>query len=925
MNKGVALVIRVDRNIVVNEISYICPRLISASIDIYGCKTKIISVYAPTEPGTDNAKTVFYRELCKHTKTEKHRKLIVLGDFNATTNAVKVHACIRPSSDLTEIDSNVNGERMLNFARDQDLSIMNTWFKHPEHHQITWYSHDIHNTKKTLDYLLCCNWLRQYCCDCRVRTSYDFNSDHKLLVTTFRTPKTKSARFRKRTAIKKRKLDLKFFMTDEELQREFIRTVNNNFENLQVDNSVDEKHADIVRILNETSRAKIPTKNPSKNETPWRNDPELDDLLKQRDEARRTNASKLTIRTLTRRILNRHKVLKNEFFKAEADKINYYAINRQIAKLFARAKSQQSTLKKPASSCPSEKLVEHFSNHFNPPLPKIEETPPELTTTIPEFVNDLQEISRQNPFCNDVPNREEIIKALSQLKNEKASNDIPPEILKCCRLSENFMNFFMELIEQVWKEKSVPTNWGNGRVEALWKGKGSKLDPAMYRGLNIGSTVAKVVINIILNRLQTWYNCQLTDNQYGFRQNRGTNDATFVTKRFQQISNDQCLTGFLLFVDLSAAFDHIARDWLWKSIRLRLPPELEDTTLIDILQNLYSKTSIDIEGSNVPTTAGVRQGGPESPPLFNLYIDFVMRTFMTQANEYGFDFFKFKYRIPSTRTGRREKRGNDFGISTLDWAGYADDIVLYLMSLTSLQASLPLIDSIFKRFKLAVNPKKTETMTTNRKYTYSDEETYPETVISLDGKLIKNTKNFCYLGSQICHDQNTTGDWDSRIEAARNKFSSMSNLLLNHHVFLETRIVFLRAYVRSRLVFNCANWVITVEQSRKIDSTWCYFLRKMVRGGFRQQDPNDEENFRLYYTNNEIHGICKTENVSNFLHIQQRKYASHLVRSRTCMTKMLLFQEDKCKKRGRNTNTLLKQVLANTGLSNIELSSNRAF
>jgi len=46
------------------------------------------------------------------------------------------------------------------------------------------------------------------------------------------------------------------------------------------------------------------------------------------------------------------------------------------------------------------------------------------------------------------------------------------------------------------------------------------------------------------------------------------------------------------------------------------------------------------------------------------------------------------------------------------------------------------------------------------------------------------------------------------------------------------------------------------------------------------------------------------------------------------MTKMLLFQEDKCKKRGRNTNTLLKQVLANTGLSKqkfIELSSNRAF
>ena len=221
-------------------------------------------------------------------------------------------------------------------------------------------------------------------------------------------------------------------------------------------------------------------------------------------------------------------------------------------------------------------------------------------------------------------------------------------------------------------------------------------------------------------------------------------------------------------------------------------------------------------------------------------------------------------------------------------------------------------------------------MTTNRIYTYSDEKIYPETVISLDGKHIKDTENFCYLGSQICHDQNTTGDWEinSRIEAARNKFSSMSNLLLNHLIYLETRVAFLCAYVRRRLVFSCANWVITAEQSRKIDSTWCYFLRRMVRGGFCQLDPDDEENFRLYYINNEIHGICKTENVSNFVRIQQRKYASHLVRSRTCMTKMLLFQEDKCNKRGRNTNILLKQVFVNTGLSKQkfkELSSNRAF
>jgi len=81
-------------------------------------------------------------------------------------------------------------------------------------------------------------------------------------------------------------------------------------------------------------------------------------------------------------------------------------------------------------------------------------------------------------------------------------------------------------------------------------------------------------------------------------------------------------------------------------------------------------------GKNVPTTAGVRQGGPESPPLFDLYIDFVMRVFMTHANDASLQFFKFKYRIPSTRSERaRAKRTPSTGTSQLDWAGYADDIV----------------------------------------------------------------------------------------------------------------------------------------------------------------------------------------------------------------------------------------------------------
>ena len=99
----------------------------------------------------------------------------------------------------------------------------------------------------------------------------------------------------------------------------------------------------------------------------------------------------------------------------------------------------------------------------------------------------------------------------------------------------------------------------------------SKDDPTKYRGISIGSTVCKIIINIILKRLRPWYESQLSDEQNGFRQNRGTTDGIFTLKRVQQITHRKLQPLYLLFVDLTAAFDHIPRRWLFKSIEMRFP------------------------------------------------------------------------------------------------------------------------------------------------------------------------------------------------------------------------------------------------------------------------------------------------------------------------------------------------------------------
>ena len=61
----------------------------------------------------------------------------------------------------------------------------------------------------------------------------------------------------------------------------------------------------------------------------------------------------------------------------------------------------------------------------------------------------------------------------------------------------------------------VPIEWTHSRLMAILKGacKGKATDPTAYRGLQIGSTMSKIMVTIILNRLKMWHNDQLLEQQ----------------------------------------------------------------------------------------------------------------------------------------------------------------------------------------------------------------------------------------------------------------------------------------------------------------------------------------------------------------------------------------------------------------------------
>ena len=427
-------------------------------------------------------------------------------------------------------------------------------------------------------------------------------------------------------------------------------------------------------------------------------------------------------------------------------------------------------------------------------------------------------------------------------------------------------------------------------------------------------------MNIILERIRPWYEKQLCDEQNGFRKDRGTTEGIYTVKRIHQITNRKKQMLFLLFVDLTAAFDHIPRSWLFRSIQLRFADE-RLPRVFEILEKLYRQTSLTFDQANLTfkTTSGVRQGGPESPILFTLYIDFVMRTFLEKANLKGIEFFQHKFRInlkSLTRDERYLLRDKINGISPLSWSGYADDLVLFLIDKIGLSQSTDLLDDVFVSFGLNINKLKTETMILN----YDENEPtipYPESIIDLKDIPLTNSQQFKYLGCYINQGEPNTGETEinQRIQLATCKFAEMSNILQNMRVNLKTRIKFLNSYVRSRLTYACQNWNPTKNQFDRIDSTYRKFLRRMIRNGFKYVDERNND-YRLMITNDSLHRICGTSDVSEFIKKQQQRYIAHIIRMNVDRNvKQLTFNNDKYVKRGRPIKSLLDQAIENSNLS----------
>ena len=194
-------------------------------------------------------------------------------------------------------------------------------------------------TAKTLYYVTSSKWLMQYIADCRVRSSYTFNtSDHRLIVCRMQTPRRKIDRVkfvRKNPSTKRFNIaNLK----DQYVASNFVSEVDRlcaaiENKNISVDNC-----SKLCHILEEAATNTLPDIIKTVEARLWDTDEELTRLNQLRDKTNRQQ-NKQEHQRLTKLIKNRFNYIRHNYYQNEASEINSVNEARNFEKLFCLAKN----------------------------------------------------------------------------------------------------------------------------------------------------------------------------------------------------------------------------------------------------------------------------------------------------------------------------------------------------------------------------------------------------------------------------------------------------------------------------------------------------------------------------------------------------------------------------------------------------------
>ena len=846
-------------------------RLMTMTLPTLRGKMHIISAYAPTASSEDCIKDQFYDELDQLLKNiPSCDKVVVLGDFNARVGAD--HGSWIGVLGKHGVDAeNASGTALLSFCTRHDLIITNTLYQQPDRFKYTW----MHpGTKKwhMLDYAITrqrdvkdilhtramcgtCNWTdhRLVKCKLAIRTRKPIRHHHLKPHGKLNVSRLKSIEVRNLLSGKFSEV----FESTDILGENSEATLEN-----------------LTRITLQVSREILGR--PERKHRDWfdENDQIIKPLLQELHDLRiRVIEDKHNVtlaesyRTKKQEVQERLRLMENAWWQARAHEIQLAADKRDYKTLYqglkavygprhttypsVKSKDGKTVITDPA------KILDRWVEHFDGVLNQASDFDRSVLNDIPQW-----EI---NTGLADPPTLKEVEDSIKQLTSGKAAgpDGVPPDIYK--HGGPALKRQLLVLFTQCWEEGKVPQAFKDANLMHLYKNKGDVKCCDNHRGISLLCIAGKIYARMLLNRLVKHLDAigLIPESQCGFVAGRSTIDPCFALRQLQEKCWFHNRNLYLLFVDLTKAFDTVNREGLWALLRKIGCPD----HFVQIIRSFHDEMKITVmEGSDKAppfvVSSGTKQGCVLAPTLFSVFFSLMLLVAFRNTDE-GVEIVSRFDRGLCRTNNQHFKAPTKVESKVVRDLLFADDCALASSSEEGLQQLCDSFASAARRFGLIISIDKTESM-----HQAPPGVAYRAPRITVEGKPLKAVKTFKYLGSLVSNDNSLDAEIDARLSKANSAYNALTKRLWRKNgIRVGTKISVYKAAVLSSLLYGSEAWTLTKKNVRKLEKFHLTCLRKIAGIKWFHKVPN----FKVLER-------CHMSSVSSMLDLNKLRWIGHVIR-----------------------------------------------
>ena len=395
----------------------------------------------------------------------------------------------------------------------------------------------------------------------------------------------------------------------------------------------------------------------------------------------------------------------------------------------------------------------------------------------------------------------ELQRVIGRLRRQKSPgpDDIPAEMWIALASDSAALNILLELCNEIWMRRQIPTQWKHATVVALFKAGNTAL-PGNYRPISLLTVGYKVVARLLLDRLRAGgVEARLRASQFGFRAGRSTQDAIFMAKRIVETTlAERDGKSSMIFLDWSRAFDKVMPDAMLRALgRFGLPE-----AIVEMVASIYESRSFctrdaGIMSSERQQSRGIAQGCPLSPYLFII----VLTVIFADAD---------------LATGNCPRLFLDHDASTLD-VTYADDTLLVSSDPGLLQRYLCSLMEVASTYGLTPNLAKTKHMRIGH---VED--------VTASGVALEVVQQAVYLGSLITSCGSSAPSLMRRLGEARGTFDKLSAVWKHANMARQRKILLYKSCIVSKLTYSLECETLRAADYSRLDAFHCRCLRKIL-------------------------------------------------------------------------------------------------